>query len=217
MYQENRYALLVALLDVGNGDLVAKRTVADIPAHHAIVGRGEEVVGPPWTLKELWMPPCPLTLRYSCVGRRTFLPLARRSGPRPKAVSPKLLVREVSPPTVGGSLLDAPPGSARFGQRSPDHPGGEDAIGGHSSTCPQSFPPSYGKSRADGVDRDELFRLKDRKGAESALVSPTKRFLPLATEVFVLPRPAPDLVSIQTKFRDEPGRKSACCESASSQ
>jgi prolyl-tRNA synthetase len=85
-----------------------------------------------------------------------------------------------------------------------------DAIGGQQFHLPALHPAEiWKKSGRWDVIGDELFRLKDRKGAESALgFTHEEVFATLATEISSY-RDLPQIwYQVQTKFRDEPRPRS---------
>ena len=142
---------------------------------------------------------------------QAFIPTLRDDPAEAEAVSHKLLVR-------GGFIRQLSAGHYSMlplGQRvraKIDRIIREemDAIGGQQFHLPAILPAElWKKSGRWDLIGDELFRLKDRKGAESALgFTHEEVFATLATEISSY-RDLPQIwYQIQTKFRDEPRPKS---------
>ena len=142
---------------------------------------------------------------------QAFIPTLRDDPAEAEAVSHKLLVR-------GGFIRQLSAGHYSMlplGQRvraKIDRIIREemDAIGGQQFHLPAILPAElWKKSGRWELIGDELFRLKDRKGAESALgFTHEEVFASLATEISSY-RDLPQIwYQIQTKFRDEPRPKS---------
>ena len=142
---------------------------------------------------------------------RAFFPTLRDDPAEAEAISHKLLVR-------GGFIRQLSAGHYSMlplGQRvraKIDRIIREemDAIGGQQFHLPAVLPAElWKKSGRWDLIGDELFRLKDRKGAESALgFTHEEVFATLATEISSY-RDLPQIwYQIQTKFRDEPRPKS---------
>ncbi len=142
---------------------------------------------------------------------QAFIPTLREDPADAEAISHKLLVR-------GGFIRQLAAGSYSMlplGQRV-RHKVSEiirqemDRIGGQQMHLPALHPAEYWQRSGRWYDiTDEMFRLKDRKGADLVLgMTHEEIFASIATELFSY-RDLPQIwYQIQTKFRDEPRPKS---------
>jgi prolyl-tRNA synthetase len=146
---------------------------------------------------------------YACRVTRLsqyFLPTEREPPADAEAVSHKLMVRAGLIRQVGTGLWSYLPAGWRVHQRAAQIVREEiDAIGGHEMLMPVLLPAEYWK-RTGRYDIEELFKLKDRKGAELVLAMTHEEIV--TSHVAQVVRSYRDLplilYHIQVKERDEP-------------
>jgi prolyl-tRNA synthetase len=135
-----------------------------------------------------------------------FLPTEREAPADAEAVSHKLMVRAGLIRQVGAGLYSWLPAGWRVHQKAAQIVREEiDAIGGHEMRMPVLLPAEYWK-RSGRYDIDELFKLKDRKGADLVLAMTHEEIV--TTHVAQVVRSYRDLplilYHISIKERDEP-------------
>jgi prolyl-tRNA synthetase len=135
-----------------------------------------------------------------------FLPTEREPPADAEAVSHKLMVRAGLIRQVGTGLWSYLPAGWRVHQRAAQIVREEiDAIGGQEMLMPVLLPADYWK-RSGRYDIEELFKLKDRKGAELVLAMTHEEIV--TSHVAQVVRSYRDLplimYHIQIKERDEP-------------
>jgi prolyl-tRNA synthetase len=135
-----------------------------------------------------------------------FLPTEREAPADAEAISHKLMVRAGLIRQVGAGLYSWLPAGWRVHQKAEQIVREEiDAIGGHEMRMPVLLPAEYWK-RSGRYEIDELFKLKDRKGADLVLAMTHEEIV--ATHVAQVVRSYRDLPLIlyhfSVKERDEP-------------
>jgi prolyl-tRNA synthetase len=135
-----------------------------------------------------------------------FLPTEREAPADAEAVSHKLMVRAGLIRQVGAGLYSWLPAGWRVHQKAAQIVREEiDAIGGHEMRMPVLLPAEYWK-RSGRYGIDELFKLKDRKGADLVLAMTHEEIV--TTHVAQVVRSYRDLplilYHISVKERDEP-------------
>ncbi|MDX6643004.1 MAG: prolyl-tRNA synthetase [Solirubrobacteraceae bacterium] len=135
-----------------------------------------------------------------------FLPTEREPPADAEATSHKLMVRAGLIRQVGTGLWSYLPAGWRVHQRASEIVREEiDAIGGQEMLMPVLLPAEYWK-RSGRYDIDELFKLKDRKGADLVLAMTHEEIV--TSHVAQVVRSYRDLplilYHIQVKERDEP-------------
>ncbi len=135
-----------------------------------------------------------------------FLPTEREAPADAEAISHKLMVRAGLIRQVGAGLYSWLPAGWRVHQKAAQIVREEiDAIGGHEMRMPVLLPAEYWK-RSGRYDIDELFKLKDRKGADLVLAMTHEEIV--TTHVAQVVRSYRDLPLIlyhlSVKERDEP-------------
>ena len=135
-----------------------------------------------------------------------FLPTEREAPADAEAISHKLMVRAGLIRQVGAGLYSWLPAGWRVHQNAAQIVREEiDAIGGHEMRMPVLLPAEYWK-RSGRYEIDELFKLKDRKGADLVLAMTHEEIV--TTHVAQVVRSYRDLplilYHISVKERDEP-------------
>jgi prolyl-tRNA synthetase len=135
-----------------------------------------------------------------------FLPTEREAPADAEAVSHKLMVRAGLIRQVGAGLYSWLPAGWRVHQKAAQIVREEiDAIGGHEMRMPVLLPAEYWK-RSGRYEIDELFKLKDRKGADLVLAMTHEEIV--TTHVAQVVRSYRDLplilYHVSVKERDEP-------------
>ena len=135
-----------------------------------------------------------------------FLPTEREAPADAEAISHKLMVRAGLIRQVGAGLYSWLPAGWRVHQNAAQIVREEiDAIGGHEMRMPVLLPAEYWK-RSGRYEIDELFKLKDRKGADLVLAMTHEEIV--TTHVAQVVRSYRDLplilYHIPIKERDEP-------------
>ena len=135
-----------------------------------------------------------------------FLPTEREAPADAEAISHKLMVRAGLIRQVGAGLYSWLPAGWRVHQKAAQIVREEiDAIGGHEMRMPVLLPAEYWK-RSGRYEIDELFKLKDRKGADLVLAMTHEEIV--TTHVAQVVRSYRDLPLIlyhlSVKERDEP-------------
>jgi prolyl-tRNA synthetase len=135
-----------------------------------------------------------------------FLPTEREAPADAEAISHKLMVRAGLIRQVGAGLYSWLPAGWRVHQKAEQIVREEiDAIGGHEMRMPVLLPAEYWK-RSGRYEIDELFKLKDRKGADLVLAMTHEEIV--TTHVAQVVRSYRDLPLILYHFsikeRDEP-------------
>jgi prolyl-tRNA synthetase len=135
-----------------------------------------------------------------------FLPTEREAPADAEAISHKLMVRAGLIRQVGAGLYSWLPAGWRVHQKAAQIVREEiDAIGGHEMRMPVLLPAEYWK-RSGRYEIDELFKLKDRKGADLVLAMTHEEIV--TTHVAQVVRSYRDLplilYHVSVKERDEP-------------
>ncbi len=135
-----------------------------------------------------------------------FLPTEREAPADAEAISHKLMVRAGLIRQVGAGLYSWLPAGWRVHQKAAQIVREEiDSIGGHEMRMPVLLPAEYWK-RSGRYEIDELFKLKDRKGADLVLAMTHEEIV--TTHVAQVVRSYRDLPLIlyhlSVKERDEP-------------